>query len=64
MGELRDQPQHDRRSLSPRGDSLSTTLIAEAWQDAGIDPDDAGEADQWYFQEQGVVVIDFSGGDD
>jgi len=60
---LRDggQPESTRRSLNANAGSVRTTLNKEAVRSAGRDPDDPGAADEYWFEEWDVVVIDLRG---
>jgi len=51
-------PRHQRVSLVRNRTSLRTVIMQEAWQSEGIDPETAGEVEQWYFPDEGLVVID------
>lgn len=53
--------QHDEMSLIPQRSSLTMTIMADAWKDANIDLNDPGTADQYYYRDEGVVLIDLEG---
>jgi len=44
------------------GGSIRTSIYKDACRAAGIDFDDPGEVDQWWFPEQNVIVLDLDGG--
>ena len=45
-------------SLIRQRDSLTITLIKDAWEDAGINVDDPGTVSQFYDAESGLIIID------
>lgn len=66
LSEMSDgQPRRDERTLIRQGRSaLTVTLMKRAWEDSGHDLDDPGEIVQWYYPEDGVVLIDLEGPDE
>jgi len=57
-------PVRREMTLSKNRYSLYVTIMKEAWEDAGIDPDEPGAVDQYYYPDEGVVVLDMAGHDD
>jgi hypothetical protein len=57
---LRDggAPNSTTRSLTPNSGSVQTTVNKDAVAAAGHDPDDPGHADEHWFPEWDVIVID------
>lgn len=47
-------------SLGKTNNSLRCMIMREAWQDQDIDIDSPGTVDQYYFPQQGFLVIDFN----
>jgi hypothetical protein len=61
---LLDGGGHPRRrkfALNAVGGSLTVTVMKRAWEDCGIDYDDADSVYQIYLPDEGVVVIDLEG---
>jgi len=38
---------------------LYCSIFREAWEDMELDPDTTGSVEQYYFPEQGMIVLDF-----
>lgn len=59
IGKMRSEPpKKESLAVINNGTSLRTTIMADAWADAGIDPENPGELDHYYFQAEGVILID------
>lgn len=54
-------PQKRAYSLQPKDDGIVMTLMKEGCRDAGIDFDDPGTADQYYFEDRQMLVVDLGG---
>jgi len=63
--EFTDFPRRDTRSLSRAGGrSLEMTIPAKLWQQADDHSlNDPGEVDVLYWEELGVMMVAFNGGD-
>jgi hypothetical protein len=64
LDELRDGPRRRRSKLSKTNGSLRLFLMREAWRDTEHTLDNPGEVDQWYFADEGIVVIELEPEDD
>jgi len=52
-------PRRRTSSLIPQGrNGLTVYLMKEALENADVDRDDPGEVDQWYFPDEGLIVLD------
>lgn len=60
---LRDggQPESTQRSLNANAGSIRTTVNKEAVRSAGHDPDDPGAAEEHWFEDWDILVIDLRG---
>jgi hypothetical protein len=52
-------PEKDEMSLQRQRKSLYCTIMASAWQDAGESLDNPGVVKQYYYPEDGVLVLEF-----
>lgn len=61
INELRDGPVRGRYSLTRVGnrDALRVLLMQEAWEGTR-DPENPGKVDQYYFDDEDIVVIDLN----
>jgi len=58
-------PRRDERTLIPQGRSaLTVTIMKRAWEESAHSPDEPGEVVQWYFPDDGVILIDLEAGAD
>lgn len=56
-----DFPQFRHSELVRSHDTtLRLTIMKDAWKDAGIDIEDPGGVQQYYFEEEGVLVVDLN----
>lgn len=62
--ELDGAPIKERFSLIEQNGSLTMSIMSDAWRDCERSLDDPGRADQYYFPEKGVVLIDLNTGGD
>jgi hypothetical protein len=51
-------PKHRSYSLRAQDSGIMSTLMRDACEDAGINLDDPGKADQYYFVDAEMLVID------
>jgi len=51
--------QYSNRAQS-NSDGLETTIMKEAWEDAGIDLDNPGNNQQYYFPDSNMLVLDLT----
>lgn len=56
-------PRRTTNQLIHNNGSLQVTVQSEAWRAAGFSRDDPPEVDQYWFPNEGLVVIDLEGGD-
>lgn len=47
-------------SLHQGNGSLRCTVMSEAWQHQGVDPDSPGTVDEYYFPDSGFLILDFN----
>ena len=40
------------------GHSLRMTLMKEAWESSGVDPDDPGSVNQYYLEDLDLLIVD------
>lgn len=54
-----DIPKYEHSGLQRHNaSSLRLTIMEDAWKDAGIDQENPGEVNQYYFEEEGLLVVD------
>jgi hypothetical protein len=58
LDELRDGPRRRRSKLSKTNGSLRLFLMKEAWRESSHSLDNPGEVEQWYFEDEGIVLIE------
>lgn len=61
--ELREVPEKTSRLPMRMNQSLCVTIMKDAWREEDINLEDPGELDQYWFEEDGFVVIDLRGAD-
>jgi hypothetical protein len=66
LDQMQDRGAKHRRTSLIRYNKTSTraTLMKDALEDWGHDGDELGDVDQWYFEDQGVIAFDLTGGND
>jgi len=60
---LRDEsgpPPWDRMSVHRTGRAVQTTIMKEAWDSEGVDPDTGTTALQVYYPDSGLILIDLN----
>jgi hypothetical protein len=61
---MRDVPLARREEYSLQspggGEQVRSAIQIDAIRDAGRDPEDPGSADQWWFRDLDLVIIDLS----
>lgn len=53
--------KHEEMSLTKKRSSIQVTIMADARNDAGIDINNPGTVDEYYYRDFGVVLIDLEG---
>ena len=62
--EMREsQPRSKTMSLNRVRRSLTITLMKDAWRETEHSLEDPGHAEEWWFPEKDVLVIDLNPGD-
>lgn len=62
LNDLRgDQPRRSTRSLTNYSGILAVSIMREAIEDSQHTYDDPGDVEQWYYPDEGLVVIDLGG---
>lgn len=53
-------PKHRNYQLTPHHGTMQLTVMPDAWKGAGRTQDEPGDVDQYYFEEQDLLVVDLS----
>lgn len=53
--------KHEEMSLTTQNGCVQATIMADARNDAGIDLNNPGNIDEYYYRDFGVVILDLKG---
>lgn len=58
--DLNGVPVRDEFSLIPQQQSLTVTVMKDAWKEQGRTLDEPGTVDEYWFEGLGIVLLDFN----